>query len=195
MLLNTDKNNGHGIGRGGRGNGTGNRRRLGGRQEVRVQGGPAGWGRAGRPRKHSSVSRECIGTSTVVRGKGEGGRGGHTETGTTIIDEDSRASYYSYSLGDATSLSMHQGPQDHRGGRRLLRPPAHTQTKYYQPHRSGGAKLQTSGCWTGNQGQHGIGRKSVGRLKKNFRQADGGWKPALLEVDGNLNNKRTERGK
>ena len=41
--------------------------------------GPAGWGRAERPQKYSSVRREGIGTRTVVRGKGEGGtdRDGH----------------------------------------------------------------------------------------------------------------------
>ena len=58
----------------GGGNGTGNGRHLGGRQ-VRGQGGPTGWGRAGRPRKYSPVSREGIGTSTVVLGKGERGGG------------------------------------------------------------------------------------------------------------------------
>ena len=57
--------------------------RLGGRR-VRVQGEPTGSGRAGRPRKYSPVGREGIGTSTVVRGKGEGGRG-RRETGTTEI--------------------------------------------------------------------------------------------------------------
>ena len=47
-------------------------------------------GRAGRPQKYSPVSREGIGTSTVVRGKGVGwrGAGGQRETGTTNIDEE-----------------------------------------------------------------------------------------------------------
>ena len=49
--------------------------------------GPAGRGRAGRPRKHSSVRRESGGKRTVVRGKGEGGGGGERETDTT---QDSR---------------------------------------------------------------------------------------------------------
>ena len=57
---------------GGGGQGTGPGRRLGGRQEVRVQGGPAGWGRAGQPQKYAPVSREGTGTSAVVRGKGGG---------------------------------------------------------------------------------------------------------------------------
>ena len=37
--------------------------------------GPAGQGRAERPRKYSSVRRESRGTSTFVRGKGEEGGG------------------------------------------------------------------------------------------------------------------------
>ena len=45
--------------------------------------GPAGCGRAERPRKYSSVHREGSGTRTVVRGKGEEGgsvvRDGHQE--------------------------------------------------------------------------------------------------------------------
>ena len=39
---------------------------------MRGQGGLTGRGRAGRSRKYSHVGREGIGTSTVVRGKGEG---------------------------------------------------------------------------------------------------------------------------
>ena len=46
---------------------------------------------AGRPRKYSPVGREGIGTSTVVRGKGEGGGGeerdGHHETERTKSSE------------------------------------------------------------------------------------------------------------
>ena len=63
---------GNGMGRGG-GHGTGPWRLLGGWQ-VRVQGEPTGWGRAGRPRKYSPVSMEGLSTSTVVRGKGKGRR-------------------------------------------------------------------------------------------------------------------------
>ena len=40
---------------------------------------PAGQGRAERPRKYSPVTRENRGTSTVVRGKWEGGGGGRKE--------------------------------------------------------------------------------------------------------------------
>ena len=51
--------------------------------------GPAGCGRAERPRKYSSVRREGSGTRTIVRGKGGGGaeRDGHQE-----IDEGPRVS-------------------------------------------------------------------------------------------------------
>ena len=40
---------------------------------------------AGQPRKQSLISREGIRTSTVVRGKGEGG-GRKIDTGTNIIE-------------------------------------------------------------------------------------------------------------
>ena len=42
---------------------------------------PAGQGRAGRPRKHSSVRRDSRGKRTVVRGKGEGVGGGRKRDG------------------------------------------------------------------------------------------------------------------
>ena len=56
------------------GHGTGPWQRLGG-QRVRGQEEPTGRGRAEWPRKYSPVGREGIETSTVVRGKGEGGGG------------------------------------------------------------------------------------------------------------------------
>ena len=66
------------------GYGTGPWQRLGGRR-VRGQGEPTGRGPAGRPRNYSPVGREGSGTSTVVRGKGEG-EGGQTETSNKMIE-------------------------------------------------------------------------------------------------------------
>ena len=90
MLPDPNTEHGNGIGRGGgRGHRTGTVRSLRGQQEDQVQG--TGGLRArgtttktvGRPQKQSSVSREGIVTSMVVRGKGEGGggRGGANRDG------------------------------------------------------------------------------------------------------------------
>ena len=61
------------------------------RSTGRGPGGTEGRVLAGRPRKYSPVSSGGIGTSTVIRGRGEGG-GGERETGTTNINEGSRVS-------------------------------------------------------------------------------------------------------
>ena len=54
-----------------RGHKTETMRSLAGQNDVWVQSGPEGLGRAGRPQKNSPVCGEGVGTSTVVQAKGE----------------------------------------------------------------------------------------------------------------------------
>ena len=80
----------------------------------------------------------------VVRGKGEGGKGGskrraprklqqgRVSTKAVGLRESSRNAV---AICPAKSLSTRQ-LKDNRGGRRLLRPPTHTEAKYHQPHRA-----------------------------------------------------------
>ena len=67
---------GHGVGRGGGGDTDGDRR-----QEADKKAGASGMRTREHPQNYSSVRREGGGIRTVVRGKGEGGRG-QRETGT-----------------------------------------------------------------------------------------------------------------
>ena len=67
----------------------------------------------GRPRKHSSVSREDIGTSMVVHVKGEGW-GGSDRDGHHNRQRGFKSIYnYFSSACNATSMYTHRGPQDH----------------------------------------------------------------------------------
>ena len=65
-----------------------------------VHGGPVGWGRVERPRKYSPVRREASGTSTVVRGKGEG-VGGTDRDGNNENRGESRASKIQFCPGQS----------------------------------------------------------------------------------------------
>ena len=75
-------------------------------------------------------------------------------------------------------LSTRQETQDHRGGRRLLRPSTHTRSKYHQPHRSGrqSIKHRDAGTWHRPSVSHTGGRRVTtgapgGRTEK--QQTDG----------------------
>ena len=85
----------------------------------------------GRPHKYSSVSREGIGTSTVVRVKGEGG-GGADRDGRQDHRGESRAS--KILLAWVVVALRWYGENALRtsrssGGNRLLRPSTHTRAK------------------------------------------------------------------
>ena len=87
--------------------------------------------------------------------------------GTARIKERTRTSKTARFPGRC--LSTRRRTPDHCGGRRLLRPSAHTQAKYHQPHRSGGganlhwAVVQETrrGLWS-----------AVSRLAVDFRRTD-----------------------
>ena len=73
MISDTDNNDGHGIGRWGGGHGTGTGRRLGGRQEVRLQG---GWRVEGAQCDHENTLPLGGRVLVDVQLYGERGRGG-----------------------------------------------------------------------------------------------------------------------
>ena len=68
-------------------------------------------------------------------GKG-GGEGGRQRDGHRNSREGTQSSIEVGTL-PGRRLATRRETQDHRGGRRLLRPSTHTQAKYHQPHRSG----------------------------------------------------------
>ena len=134
-----------------------------------------GQGRTERSRKYSSVRRKRIRTSTVVRGKGEGGGGGGVvgdiETGTARIEErtlESKTARF-----PRRRMPTRRGTPDHRGGRRLLHPSAHTQAKYHQPHRSVGGVQTCIGMLDRKPGED-IGWPSAGWLQYFQRTDDEG---------------------
>ena len=108
-----------------------------------------------------------------VRLYGERGRGGggETETGTTIIDEGPQAlstlsSWACYACQRVEDLHIID-----RGVVSYAPPPTPKPSTISRTGR--GANLHNLRRWTGNQGQHGIGRKSVGRFL-DFQRTDDG---------------------
>ena len=160
------------------GHGTGPWQRLGVRR-VQGQGEPMGRGRAGRPRKYSPVGREGIGTSTVVRGKGEGGRGADRDEHQDN-QEDSRAPkilcpVWRQSIEDIKNIGGAPSPT-----------PLHPHPSQVPPAAQvGGANPQTLGHWKGHQGQYGTRHQSSAGGRQVTTGATGG--------DETINEKRTER--
>ena len=92
-------------------------------------------------------------------------------------------------------LPTRRWTQDHRGGRRLLRPPTHTQAKYHQPHRSGGGCKPAYGR-LGREIRRGHWSAGAGGLVA-FRRTDDGGRTTggTRHWGGWLNTqKRAERG-
>ena len=156
MLPDPDTEHGNGIVMGGGGHRTGTGRLLGGQQEGRVQG---TGGLEGAQDDHENTLPLVWRVLGQVRLYGERereGGGGQTETGTTIIDEGPRAlstssSWVCYACRHIEDLQIIEG-----GAVPYAPPPT---PKPSTTSRTGwGANLHTLGRWTGNQGQHGIGR-------------------------------------
>ena len=123
---------------------------------------------------YSSVRRESVGTSTVVRGKGEGG-GADRETGTARNEEGNRASTRHANPGDA--CRQDKGIQTIAGGAvSFASPPTpKPSTTSRTGWGEGGANLHMR-RWKGNQERTLVGRCS--RRVVAFRRMDDEWPAA-----------------
>ena len=158
-------------GEGGGGQGTGTGRILGGQQEGQVQGDRWVEGAWGDHENNLLLVGRVLRQVRLYGEREREGGGGQTETGTTIIDEGPRASsnYSSrvfYARRRVEDLQIIE-----RGTVSYAPPPTPEPSTTRRTGR--GANLNTSGRWTGNQGQNGIIRKSFGRLQNSNGRTTG----------------------